>query len=59
MLELLKTEDIIGIITKEYIKNELEMNIYGIPAKDTLLGLALGNCEVAKYVYKEKEIDER
>lgn len=26
MLELLKTEDIIGIITKEYIKNELEMN---------------------------------
>lgn len=59
MLELLKTEDIIGIITKEYIKNELEMNIYGIPAKDTLLGLALENCEVAKYVYKEKEIDER
>ena len=31
----------------------------GIPDKDTLLGLALGNCEVAKYVYKEKEIDER
>ena len=30
----------------------------GIPDKDTLLGLALGNCEVAKYVYKEKEIDE-
>lgn len=26
MLELLKTEDIIGIITKEYIKNELETN---------------------------------
>ena len=26
LLELLKTEDIIGIITKEYIKNELEMN---------------------------------
>lgn len=26
MLELLKNEDIIGIITKEYIKNELEMN---------------------------------
>ena len=24
MLELLKNEDIIGIITKEYIKNELE-----------------------------------
>lgn len=31
----------------------------GIPDKDTLLGLALRNCEVAKYVYKEKEIDER
>lgn len=31
----------------------------GIPNKDTLLGLALENCEVAKYVYKEKEIDER
>lgn len=31
----------------------------GIPDKDTLLGLALKNCEVAKYVYKEKEMDER
>ena len=31
----------------------------GIPDKDTLLNLALGNCEVAKYVYKEKEGDER
>lgn len=31
----------------------------GIPDKDTLLGLALENCEVAKYIYKEKEIDER
>ena len=31
----------------------------GILDKDTLLGLALGNCEVSKYVYKEKEIDER
>jgi len=29
----------------------------GIPDKDTLLNLALGNCEVAKYVYKEKGID--
>lgn len=26
----------------------------GIPNKDTLLGLALENCEVTKYVYKEK-----
>lgn len=31
----------------------------GIPDKDTLLGLALENCEVAKYIKKEKEIDER
>lgn len=31
----------------------------GIPDKDTLLGLALENGEVAKYVYKEREIDER
>lgn len=31
----------------------------GIPDKDTLLCLALGNCEVAKYVYKGKEFDER
>lgn len=30
----------------------------GIPDKDTLLGLALENCGVAKYVYREKEIDE-
>lgn len=31
----------------------------GIPDKDTLLGLAIGNCEVAKYSYKEYEIDEQ
>lgn len=31
----------------------------GIPDKDILLGLSLKNCEVAKYVYKEREIDER
>lgn len=31
----------------------------GIPDKDTLLGLALDHCEIAKYVYQEKEIDER
>lgn len=31
----------------------------GIPDQDTLLGLALENCEVAKYVYPEKEMDER
>ena len=30
----------------------------GIPNKDTLLGLALENCEIAKYFYKEKEIGE-
>lgn len=30
----------------------------GIPDRDSLLNLALENCEVAKYVYKEKEIDE-
>lgn len=31
----------------------------GIPDKDTLLGLALNNCEIAKYIYKEKGNDER
>ena len=46
-----KTKDVIDIPVYCYFN--------GIPNKDTLLGLALGNCEVAKYVYKEKEIDER
>ena len=31
----------------------------GIPDAETLLPLALGNCGVAKYSYKELEIDER
>lgn len=30
----------------------------GIPDMDTLLPLCLGNCEVAKYTYKEIDIDE-
>ena len=31
----------------------------GIPDVETLLALALGNCEVAKYSYKELDMDER
>lgn len=31
----------------------------GIPNIDTLLGLALSNCEVAKYSYRERNFDER
>lgn len=31
----------------------------GIPEQETLLGLALGNCEVAKYKEPEKEQEER
>lgn len=34
MLELLKKEDIIGIITKEYITNELETNELSILKTD-------------------------
>lgn len=31
----------------------------GIPDSYTLLGLALDNCEIARYIYKGNEIDER
>ena len=47
------------LVAHEGISIPVHCYFNGIPDKDTLLGLALENYEVAKYVYKEKEIDER